>query len=67
MFKEFAFCPHAATVRVSYTIVRRVSDYLLDIINKGIFGTEKEFIFGTKKLHLNAVYMNFRLQLLKVL
>ena len=37
------------TVNVSYTVVRRNSIFLPKIINKEIFGTEKEFITGTKK------------------
>jgi len=33
----------------------------------GIFGTEKEFVTGKKKLILKTVYMNFTFHLLKIL
>jgi len=69
LFKNFAFWLRAITVQVFYTrkTVGRNSSYLQNIINKGIFGTEKEFITGMKKWILNAVYVNFRLHLLKIL
>jgi len=50
MFKNSALRPHAVTVQVSYTAAGRNSSYLRNIINRGIFGKEKEFITGKKKL-----------------
>jgi hypothetical protein len=52
---------------VSYTTAEINSSYLPNIFKRGIFGKEKEFIIGKKKLILNAVYMNFRFHLLKIL